>query len=348
MPEPLYVPVLATRPHAAHAYRELRPAVQAAVAPLWTLPPRPGLQPDVLAAALRRDLAVVSRVQRHRPAWLDAPFADGTETTALCEVLPQYWSLTPLRPVTGPGRPPAQQAAALASAASCGGGLGIRVRMTGEWLDGAVEDVRALRDRADPAVCLDLLLDLAAVRADRPDAGKETLRALDALIPLAPWRCVAVMAGGFPELTAALVEQDLAEEPRTDWGLWHEIGASGRAYLPLLRYGDYGILAPRALERTPSEGRGGPSWGVLRYTTQRSFLLCKVLTRGEDRAAVTRAAAGRLLGLDDFRGAGASAGEGWLRSCAQGAGPVGTGNHTVWNRVGNVQHMTYVVESLRI
>ncbi|MEE1748615.1 MULTISPECIES: hypothetical protein [unclassified Streptomyces] len=55
--------------------------------------------------------------------------------------------------------------------------------------------------------------------------------------------------------------------------------------------------------------------------------------RGEDRNTVDRAAAG--------------AGEAWLRDRAYGQGPSGTGNAAVWQRVGNVQHMAYVVRSLR-
>ncbi|MFJ1892494.1 hypothetical protein [Streptomyces sp. NPDC088170] len=45
--------------------------------------------------------------------------------------------------------------------------------------------------------------------------------------------------------------------------------------------------------------------------------------------------------------AAAGGGEAWLRDCAYGQGPSGTGNAAVWLRVGNVQHMSYVVRSLR-
>ncbi|MFJ5816740.1 hypothetical protein ACIQGT_23020 [Streptomyces sp. NPDC093108] len=51
--------------------------------------------------------------------------------------------------------------------------------------------------------------------------------------------------------------------------------------------------------------------------------------------------------MSDFRGAAAGGGEAWLRDCAYGQGPSGTGNAAVWLRVGNVQHMSYVVRSLR-
>ncbi|GHH80417.1 hypothetical protein GCM10018793_35580 [Streptomyces sulfonofaciens] len=176
------------------------------------------------------------------------------------------------------------------------------------------------------------------------DAAKEALRALDTLVPLAPWRTVAVMSGGFPEPPDGFREGTSYEAPRADWDTWHGIHHSGRLYLPLLHYGDYGVLPARYTARTPPSGKGGPSWGVLRYTTSRSYLFEKVLQRGDHRDAVNRAAAGRIRSLTDFRGPSAGTGEGWLRDCAHGSGT--TGNHSVWNRVGNIQHMTFLVKCL--
>ncbi|MEU3314400.1 beta family protein [Streptomyces sp. NPDC006662] len=346
MSGPLYVPVLPTRPHAAAAYEQLTPAVQAAVMPLWNLPPRAGLSEELLIAHTRREAHRASRVQRHRPGWLDAPFADETQLAVLADVMSDLGELSPLRPVTGPGRPEFQRTAALETARRRGSGLGIRVRLSGEWDDNSAQAVRDLIAWADPGVEADLLLDLGAVRADWPDAGKEVLRALDALMPVSPWRTAAVLSGGFPEVTADAVEYGLHLEPRADWHLWRELTVGDRSYVRSLSYGDYGIQPARMIGREPSSGRGGPAWGVLRYTTEESFVLAKVLAGGEDRTAVNRAAARQLLELPDFRGATASAGESWLRDCARGHGSAGTGNAAVWLRVGNVQHMTYVVRSL--
>jgi Beta protein len=347
MSGPLYVPVLPARPHAIAAYQHLIPAVQRAVMPLWNLPPRLALAPDVLAAHLRREAHAVSRVQRHHPAWIDIPFADATQWGCFTAVLLELAETSALRPVTGPDRPGFQQAAAFEAARRSGSGVGIRVALPGEWDDGATHAVRGLLARLDPADEADLLLDLRTVRGDRPEAGKEALRALDALMPLAPWRVTAVLGGGFPEVTAQMLEQGLCTEARTDWRTWRELTAGARGYVPWLTYGDYGIQPARAIGREPSSGHGGPAWGVLRYTTAESFVLGKVLARGEDRVAVNRAAARQFLELPDFRGATAGAGESWLRDCAQGRGTTGTGNAAVWLRVGNVQHMTYVVRTLQ-
>ncbi|MGW4505055.1 beta family protein [Streptomyces sp. NPDC004436] len=346
MSGPLYVPVLPAKPHALAAYQHLDPVVQPAVVPLWNVPPRPGLPPDVLRAEIRRDVHAVTRRQRHHPAWIDAPFAGQAQLNALAAVLAELGELGPLRPVTGPGRPAAHQAASVAHARIAGNGLGIRVAVPGEWDGDSALAVRDLLARVDPAVETDLLLDLGAVLADRTEAAKEALRALDVLIPLIPWRTTAVLSGAFPDVTADKLQHGLYAEPRMDWHLWGELAGSDRDYASWLSHGDYGIQPVRALAREVSQG-GGPPWGTLRYTTEDSFVLAKVLTRGEGRDSVNRAAARQLTELPDFRGPAAGAGESWLRDCAYGRGPAGTGNATVWLRVGNVQHMSYVVRSLR-
>uniref|UniRef100_A0AAU3H3I7 Beta family protein n=1 Tax=Streptomyces sp. NBC_01401 TaxID=2903854 RepID=A0AAU3H3I7_9ACTN len=164
------------------------------------------------------------------------------------------------------------------------------------------------------------------------------------MVPLASWRTTAVLGGGFPQVADGSMEiGDLHEEPRSDWQMWHEIRSSGRGYGPSLVFGDYGIQPASALAQLPAGG--GPPWGVLRYTVENSFVLCKVLTGGPDRTAVVRTAARRIRHLADFRGAAASAGEAWLRDCADGsmADSEGTGSHTQWLRAGSIQHFTYVV-----
>ncbi|WP_423835988.1 beta family protein [Streptomyces endophytica] len=51
MSEPFYVPVLPVRQYARTAYAHLRPDVQAATAPLWNLPPSPGVTLEALRNA---------------------------------------------------------------------------------------------------------------------------------------------------------------------------------------------------------------------------------------------------------------------------------------------------------
>lgn len=348
MSGPLYVPVLPTRSHAAAAFRLLWPDVRAAIRPLWNLPPLPGATPETLATLVGKYVDPVSAVSRHG-GWIDAAFGEDAQTAALAEALSVYCELGRLRPVTGPERTEAQWTAAVETARRCLRGLGVRVRVTGEWDDGLGEGVRDLLARTGPEVPVDLLLDMGAVLDDRPDAGKEALRALDALMPLAVWRSAALLAGGFPRVTADMLEEGWCEGSRAEWRMWHEVRATGSAYAPLLGYGDYGVQPPSALAQAPAPGRkGGPPWGVLRYTTGSSYLMFKTLTRGPDRIAVNRNAARRIVELPEFRGPGAGQGEEWLSECAHGplSTSEGVGGPTEWLREGNAQHMTYVVRSL--
>ncbi len=190
---------------------------------------------------------------------------------------------------------------------------------------------------------------MRTVLDERPDAGKEALRALDALIPLTPWRTVSLLGGGFPRVTADMLEHGPRAEPRAERRMWHEVRAMGRAYAPHLGYGDYGVQHTEAIAQAPAPGRkGGPPWGVLGYTTENSYVLSKMLTRGSDRIATNRRAARQITELPEFRGAGAGQGEKWLRDCANGPLTVskGVGGPKEWLRTGNLQHMTYVVRSL--
>ncbi|MEU2084982.1 beta family protein [Streptomyces albus] len=348
MSGPLYVPVLPARAHATAVFERLSRDVRAVIRPLWNLPPFPGGTPKMLATAVGKYVDPASAKSRHG-GWIDAPFGEEDQTEALAEALSVYCEFGLLRPVTGPERAEAQQTAAVVTARRGSRGLGIRVRVTGEWDGRSGDEVRSLLARAGPELPLDLLVDMGAVPSVRSDAGKEALRALDALMPLADWRSAALLGGGVPTVTADMLEEGPWEEPRGDWWMWREVRTSGRAYAPKLCYGDYGVQPASALAQAPDPGRkGAPAWGVLRYTTESSYLLFKTLTRGPDRIAVNRAAARRITQLPDFRGAGAGPGEQWLCECANGplSTGEGTGGPKEWLQMGNLQHMTYVVRSL--
>ncbi|MES4904898.1 MULTISPECIES: hypothetical protein [unclassified Streptomyces] len=197
--------------------------------------------------------------------------------------------------------------------------------------------------RLPAATFVDLFLDLRTVLPFRPDAAKEALRALDSLIPLTRWRVLVILAGGFPEPPDDLWQGSVHEEPRSDWEAWHEIHHSGRSYLPRLRYGDYGIHPASYLSQPVGGGGGGGRWGLLRYTTARSFHLVKI-PFGERYDMANRAAARLLTSLSDFRGRTASVGEQWLWRRAEGDETVG--NHAIWDEKGIVQHMAFVVSCL--
>jgi hypothetical protein len=348
MSGPLYVPVLPTKPHAAGALQRLRPDVRAAISPLWNLPPLPGAPPETLGTVVGTYVGRVSAVSRHG-GWIDAPFGEAAQTAALAEALAVYCELGRLRPVTGPERTAEQQAAAVETARRCHRRLGVRVRVSGEWDGRLGVSVGSLLALTGPKVPVDLLLDMGAVLDDRPGAGKEALRALDALMPLAVWRSAALLGGGIPRVSADKLEEGSCEASRAEWRIGTRCARRAGRMPRCSATATTGFSPPGALAQAPVPGRrGGPPWGVLRYTTDTTYLFVKTLTRGPDRIAVNRAAARRITELPEFRGAGAGQGEEWLSGCA--AGPLtsseGVGGPTEWLRAGNVQHMTYVVRSL--
>ncbi|MEU5218187.1 hypothetical protein AB0G79_18570 [Streptomyces sp. NPDC020807] len=350
MPAPLYVPALPARRSAFQAHAGLAPHVRAAVAPLWTVPPRvPGPDdpdPTALGRHLCRALRGAADAQRGLPAWLDASHAERQSPGTLGEFT-HALADTPLRPVTGVGRTVRQQLASAEAALAGGDGLGIRVSLPALPDERLRDAVGALLERtASAGPPLDLLLDLGAVEDEHLPAEKWALRALDLLGPLHPWRTLAVLAGSFPRSVPEGYGAPLAEAERLDWDLWHMlVDGPERPGFPLT-YGDYGADHPAALDR-PAEAGGGSPWGVLRYTTDRTFLLGRVPTRGDGRAEAIRAAAREIVEAEDFRGSLFGEGERWLVACAGGRGGEGAGNPAVWRRVAHLQHLTKTVRDLR-
>lgn len=351
MPEPLYVPVLPLRSHAATAFAGIPAVVRARAAPLWTLPPQEG---GTLRQLPERVLqAVAGALGPSAGAWLDVPFAEDASGPARAR-LRDLWTWGAFTAVTAPDRPLLLRELAVESACSPfgSGRIGIRVAVPGCWDDARVDEVAALvaeiartAEHGGTPVALDLLLDLGTVLEDRTEAGKEALLALDALVPLAGWRCVVAVSG-------ASAKQPISDLPiggydhgsRHDWALWHGIRGAGREYGTRVRYGDYGAL-PAADVARPDRKNGGPApWASIRYTTERDFLYTKFLPSGEGHLDSKSAAARSILRCPDYRGSADGWSHTWLQACAAGAN--GGGNAETWNGVSNHQHFMHVIRAL--
>lgn len=228
MPGPLYVPVLPVRAHAASAFGKLDAQTADRTAPLWTLPVIGG-GAGRPAESVQKALRSAVRVQQHRVAWLDAPFTS-LDDDPYAELLRHHWSDTPLLPVADPARPRSHQALAAECAAEAGGGLGVRIRVPGAFRDELAAHTEALLAYVGAGVPVDLLLDLQAVLPARPDAAKEAMRALDELVPLAAWRTVALLSGGFPDETGRVQSRAARHDGRGACG-----GALGHRLLRLPR-----------------------------------------------------------------------------------------------------------------
>ncbi|MFF8381379.1 hypothetical protein ACF07V_35305 [Streptomyces sp. NPDC015661] len=352
MTEPIYVPALPARRSALAAYDRLAPDVRAVVAPLWTVPPRVGrertparpsshpLDPDpaALARHARDALALIARVQRDRPAWVD---------TCHVEREPGFPGLgavrPPLRPVTGIERDTGRQMACAEAARAGGTGLGIRVRRsTGETTAEAL--CRLLKRIAFARCPLDLLVDLGAVDEGR-GADDAALRTLNLLGPLHPWRTVVLLAGAFPRTRPEAYGAPLAETCRADRLLADLVRRAGRGPGPRPLHGDYGAHDAASADRVSDTG-DDPFCGALRYTGEQTFLIGEVPPESGHHLRV-RALAREIVTSPEFRGARYSEGDRWLRACADGRGLRGTGHPDLWICAGHLQHLTHVARELR-
>ncbi|WP_078946192.1 beta family protein [Streptomyces exfoliatus] len=362
---PLYVPALPARRSALAAYSRLHPRARACVTPLWSIPPRVGgvramgrmpphpLDPDrtALASHLRTALRAIETAQRGRPAWVDAFHTeDGTEPLTAGPLAAESWLTaagTPLRPVTGVERAAWRQTAAAEAARLSGNGLGVRVFLTVPPDEGLRDAVGGLLTRIAFAHCpVDLLLDLGAVVDEHHPAEKWALRALGLLGPLHHWRTVVLLAGSFPRTFPEDYGAPLAEAHRFDWDVWHMLADGAEHPGPPVVHGDYGAAHTGSAD-SPTRAGGAPPWGVVRYTTERTFLLVRVPTQGPGHADTVRSLVREIVHAEGFRGEEFSEGERWLASCAAGAGPAGVGGPEAWARAGHVQHMAQVVRALR-
>ncbi len=309
-------------------------------------PPGPlDRDPAALTQYVRTKAAEIAQAQQGLPAWLDAFHVEdepGPVSTGMWKLLAD----SPLRPVTGTERADWQQIACAELARASGNGLGIRILVTALPDECCAAAVRRLLDHiGTPPPAVDLLLDLRAITEEHHPAEKWALRALDLLGSLHGWRTVVLLAGSFPRLPPESPEMTLEDAHRFDWDTWHMVRHTRGAQATPVTYGDYGAQPTGGADQ-PSERGGGPAWGVLRYTTERTFLMIKAPTEGPNRSSTVRSLARQIVEAHDFRDSGFSDGERWLHDCAHGVGSDGAGTPEIWIRAGHVQHMTYVVRQL--
>ncbi|MGY5126474.1 beta family protein [Streptomyces nigrescens] len=361
MVEPSYVPVLPTTRAAQSAFSHLDIRVRRRIAPLWTVVPRvgperirgtrPAPDPDTDPTELRRWLLPrmnsLVDVMADAGGWVDAAHVE-------CLLEPSATSLwhlatkSSLRLVTGPERDPNQQRYIADLAFLSGRGLGIRVLLDGPPDEAHAAELLSLVERLrQPPDLLDLILDVGPV-VDPLGSGRTAVLALDLLAPLVPWRTVVLASGAFPRTLEDLNTQPFRVMERHDWQLYRSVRAARPDFPRKVTYGDYSVEHVCSANLAPAR-HPGPGWGLLRYTTAESFLLARAPTRGPGHVSRARATARWIVEGGSFRGvdgAGPSAGEQWLHSCAYGDGPRGSGNAEKWIQAGHNQHMAFAVSQL--
>jgi hypothetical protein len=229
---------------------------------------------------------------------------------------------------------------------------GVCLRISGEDLDDqvvpldqAVEDLlQALQLQAD---VVDLVLDFGPI-ADENTLGMAARLARFVLPTLQglPWRSFAVAAGAFPVNLTEVAAYQLAELPRHDRQLWHQL--SGFRLDRGLDYSDYAVTHPLL-----HVGVAFAAPPQIRYTTSNAWLVMKG-RRSERRGhAQIFDLCGRLLRdrPEDIAPAQQSWGDSWFHEAAQWAGaedvPMGPGNASTWRAVATSHHLGHVLHGLR-
>ncbi|WP_166682855.1 beta family protein [Streptomyces aquilus] len=359
MIEPIYVPILPTRPRAWKAFEALDTRLRSRIAPLWTIVPcvgperargeRPALEPDDDRTVLEPWLVplmdrLITAVDG-APGWIDASHVE-SQVRGSAVGLWRLATRSGLRLVTGPERDHTLQRYTADLAFQSGRGLGIRILVDEPPDERSSAALLGMVDRLClPPSRTDLILDMGEITAgDETDKG--AIAALDLLGTLLPWRTVVLASGAFPRFQ----EQGGAEFThvvrRYDHQLNHLVHRSRPAFPRAVLYGDYSVEHVSAANIPPSKDPYGPPWGLLRYTTPDDFLIARAPMRGRARAERVRELARWITEYEGFRGAEFSEGERWLQACADGEGTKGSGNPETWMKVGHIQHMSFVVRRL--
>ncbi|MFC5214729.1 beta family protein [Streptomyces coerulescens] len=359
MTEPMYVPVLPTRPRAWDAYGLLDSRLRRRVAPLWTIVPRTGTErtrgeravpePDDEGTLTERWLTpLVDRlikVMDGAPGWVDAAHAE-SHVRGSAAALWRLATRSALRLVTGPERDHTLQRHTADLAFLSGRGLGLRLLVDEQPDERCSIELLAMVAR----LCLvpsrtDLILDMGAA-TEGDETAKRAITALDLLGTLLPWRTVVLASGAFPRFHDQPGGPFEYSVRRYDRRLHQTVRMARPAFPRALVYGDYSSEHVAAANIPPGNGRYGPPWGLLRYTTPDRFLIARVPTRGSGHVDRVRAMARWIQESEDFRGADCSEGERWLHECAAGEGAKGSGTPETWIKMGHVQHMNFVVSRL--
>lgn len=187
---------------------------------------------------------------------------------------------------------------------------------------------------------VDLLIDLESPKIFEP--YPEFASIIANLIPNVgnpdEFRSFAVAATAYPESLS--VTKPGGSFARHEWHLYQALvyAVSDTGRIP--SFGDYGMERPEFLSL---DMRLVKPAGKVVYTTATDWIIRKGSAFREDPKQM-RQHCRDIVESPHFRGSAFSAGDKFIKECADGVGP--TSNLTMWKSVGMNHHMTQVVEDL--
>lgn len=246
-------------------------------------------------------------------------------------------------PVTGLARGTEYQAAMKRVVGRHKFGLCMRVSLqeaARPTLKGSVGDLLgAVGLRAEEC---DLVLDLGAPNFVPVRGFAKTIKRIIGSVPyLARWRTFTILGTSFPS-TMAEITRSPAVIPRHEWLLYKELVADlGASHSRRPTFGDYTINHPEVIALDMRLLK--PS-ATIRYTTDDAWLIVKGTNVRDNKFGQYRDHCRTVLGSPAYLGAEFSEGDAYIAACA--AGRVGTGNLSVWRRVGTSHHLEKVARDI--
>jgi hypothetical protein len=349
----LYVPLLKAKGGEFAALKELDPAVQARVFPVFDVTDIPwDFENDSPGKTVDEHLAKIAenvfKSIGALPCAFDLTCLDPT-TRMASGTHPLTWLFDDLRkkgviarPVIGPGYDAAYLTAAAAEIATDRRGCVVRVVGQARVFDPAIATNLAsvLGAVKLTEADADLLLDLQSVPSGSEHAtALASAAVIHGLPSMGAWREFIISAAGFPR-DLSDYGQGLFVIPRTCLITWDAMRSRGVARL--LVFGDYAIdNHDRAeLDINPRLLKGSTN---VRYTVRTDWLVPKGPNWKDNGFAPMRGLCAQLVADARFAGAAFSWGDAYIVACANG-GP--TGSATTWRKVGVNHHVTFVVNQI--
>ncbi|MFF4508392.1 hypothetical protein [Streptomyces sp. NPDC001401] len=341
-----YVPALPVKRGDVQGFVDVAADLAARMAPLWTVPVinlRTGEAVSVRERVkhLQKAAKQLRQASSSGHSWIDTRHVEEDPKMVGDALWGEFGLFTTAAPVTGPERPPAQQALAQELADACGNGLGLRLDLAGMPVAEAAERVRELAKRSTVAVeAMDLLLDLGAID-NAAKAAEYGAHAVAELGRLRPWRSVVLLAGAFPASLQQLVRDQVTRLPRHEIPVWRAVRENAGLDERLV-YGDYSVVHPGK----PAQTTTGPVTilGRVLHSAPQDFLVVKGRNMAVYGTAQMPALASRITSAPAFRGRGFGEGERYLADCV--AGQESPGLPERWIRAGHTQHLTQTVEQV--
>lgn len=246
--------------------------------------------------------------------------------------------------VTGPSRSAAHHADVAAAIAQDGRGVCIRV---------AQDDLADLLqlDQALGALLTtlgvgrgdaDLVIDFEHVAENQvPTVTLAATAVLATLAGIADWRTLTIALGAFPENLSGFAANSVSQASRADWSAWLALVARRQSLPRLPTFGDYAITGTQLTEIDP---RVMLMSANLRYTTDAEWTILKARNVRDHGYGQFNDLCRLLVARPEFKGAGFSAGDGYIKACADGRD--GPGNATSWRRCATNHHLTFVVDQI--